>query len=130
MTATCIYCDYQVRHGARYGVLQKDAYRALIEHDWICPKNPIARERDELAAHVWRFLEATSEEALADDDWTFELDEVRNSSPAASLARRDARVKAEGLEEMAEVIARDDEWTADWLRLHAKKLHRQAKEGE
>lgn len=51
MIATCIYCGFKIEHGIRHGATRDDAHQALIDHDRQCQKNPVAQERDSLAAH-------------------------------------------------------------------------------
>tara|TARA_Y100000782_G_scaffold47771_1_gene53493 strand:+ start:2161 stop:2421 length:261 start_codon:yes stop_codon:yes gene_type:complete len=48
MIATCIYCGHEVRYGPRRDATRDQAHKALIEHDQVCPKNPVVQERDQL----------------------------------------------------------------------------------
>ncbi|WP_157958201.1 hypothetical protein [Salinicola sp. CR57] len=52
---------------------------------------------DALDAHLDRFMDATDEVAMADDDWVENLQRVRNDSPATSLAQLKARVAHEAV---------------------------------
>ena len=72
----------------------------------------VEAERDALAAHVERYRSAyvkLTNTSVVNDDWERllptalldEFDRIDDDSPSTSLARRDARVKAEALEELA-----------------------------
>lgn len=95
----------------------------LIEHGRTTDPERQARidelehERDALAAHVERYRAAyvnlTNCVEFADNgegcyvaggDLMHEFDAIGKASPATSIARRDARIKAEALEETAEAL--------------------------
>lgn len=50
--AKCIYCGHEVVYGAHVGVKQTEAHRLLVEHDRVCPANPIVKEREALDAYA------------------------------------------------------------------------------
>ncbi|MCK2185716.1 hypothetical protein [Halomonas getboli] len=87
MIATCIYCGHEVRYGPRRGVTRDQAHQALIEHDKVCPENPVVQElqaatdfaedRARLLGLVREKLGVPSEPHQSIDERTFEaIDEI------------------------------------------------------
>ena len=82
----------------RENLAEKKAMRERI--DDLEHQLTAARDRaDALDAHLDRFMDATDEFAMADDDWVEDLERVRNDKPKTSLAQLKARVAAEAFEQ-------------------------------
>ncbi|MDV6318756.1 hypothetical protein [Chromohalobacter sp. HP20-39] len=117
MTGEDLHSKSAIAAELAYRDIQIEALSAHVEH------------LDDLRRNV---IEAIRDDRFEDLDVSFYRDDMQPPKPKTSLARRDARMKAEALEEMASAMRRASRefLTEEELNVTAEDYRRQAEGGD